>query len=131
MDATIINNLLMFLGGGTVTSLITFFINRHDKMKDKEENIKALTEEIGELKQQLNIYIEYGKLNSKAIILIYRKMLTQECQKWIELGYCPANERDALREEFEVYAEHHGNHGVQLLYDKVVNLPFSDEKDEN
>lgn len=124
----ILKNVLMFLTGSTFSSLLMFFINRYDKKQDKRENIQTMLEQMGELKTQLDNVATYGKLNSKAIVLMFRKTLEKECEHWITLGYCPTSERDSLREEFEVYKDHGGNHGVECLYDKVINLPFNPER---
>lgn len=58
-----------------------------------------------------------------SMIILLRSQIVSTAEKYEELGYLPDYARSCIVDLFEQYKTLGGNHGVEILVDKVLVLP--------
>lgn len=103
---------------GFATTLIQMRTNKKQKSSDK-----TLTE----LKEEVNKKLQENDLNNKAMeksmMILLRSQIVSKCENYESMGYLPDYARSCLTDLFEQYTVLGGNHGVNKLVDKTLELP--------
>ena len=77
--------------------------------------------------KETNIKLEDNAVNNEAMknsmIILLRSQIVSKCENYLELGYLPDYARSCITDLFEQYTALGGNHGVNKLVDKVLELP--------
>jgi len=67
----------------------------------------------------------------KSMIILLRSQIVSKAEKYEELGYLPDYARSCIVDLFSQYKELGGNHGVEILVDKILKLPAIKNKKED
>ena len=59
----------------------------------------------------------------KATVSMLRSQITGKVENYLKLGYLPNYARYCLEDLYKQYSALGGNHGLDILIDKVYNLP--------
>jgi hypothetical protein len=74
-----------------------------------------------------NAKLEDNDINNKAMkssmMILLRSQIVGKCEDYQRLGYLPDYARSCLNDLFEQYTALGGNHGVNVLVDKTLELP--------
>lgn len=65
----------------------------------------------------------------KATRYLLKDRITQACQHWLTVGYCPIHNREVLQEMTQSYHENGGNSFVSDLVETTLDLPLGDATD--
>ena len=82
-------------------------------------------------KEQMEKFEEWDKLRknvAKGTQCLLRAEIIRTYEKYIDLGYCPIYEKDALKKEYAAYHELGGNDVATDLYHKILELPTEPEE---
>lgn len=58
-----------------------------------------------------------------SMIILLRSQIVSKAEKYEELGYLPDYARSCIVDLFSQYKALGGNHGVEILVDKILKLP--------
>lgn len=58
-----------------------------------------------------------------ATVSMLRSQITSKVETYLKLGYLPNYARYCLEDLYKQYSALGGNHGIDILIDKVYNLP--------
>lgn len=70
------------------------------------------------------LFKDMKTMKSSQLSLI-RSQIVSKCEKYLEQGYLPEYARYCLNELFQQYKVLGGNHGIEVLVDKCLELPLS------
>lgn len=70
------------------------------------------------------LFKNMNTIKSSQLSLI-RSQIVSKCEKYLEQGYLPEYARYCLNELFEQYKALGGNHGIEKLVDKCLELPLN------
>jgi hypothetical protein len=72
----------------------------------------------------VKLFKNMNTMKSSQLSLI-RSQIVSKCEKYLEQGYLPEYARYCLNELFQQYKVLGGNHGIEVLVDKCLELPLS------
>lgn len=76
--------------------------------------------------KETNIKLKDNAINNEAMknsmVILLRSQIVSKCETYQELGYLPDYARSCLTDLFEQYTALGGNHGVNVLVDKTLEL---------
>lgn len=61
-----------------------------------------------------------------SMIILLRSQIVSKCETYQKLGYLPSYARSCLDDLFLQYKRLGGNHGVEILVNKTLELPATD-----
>jgi len=77
----------------------------------------------------VKLFKDMNTMKSSQLSLI-RSQIVSKCEKYLDQGYLPEYARYCLNELFEQYKTLGGNHGIEILVNRCLELPLS-KKEEN
>lgn len=87
----------------------------------------------GKQNKETNLKLEDNAVNNKAMkesmVILLRSQIVSKCEKYLGLGYLPDYARSCICDLFAQYSALGGNHGVNILVDKTLELPPKKEED--
>lgn len=87
----------------------------------------------GKQNKETNLKLEDNAVNNKAMkesmVILLRSQIVSKCEKYQGLGYLPDYARSCIDDLFSQYSALGGNHGVNILVDKTLELPPKKEKE--
>lgn len=66
-----------------------------------------------------------NKAMKKGLLAMIRSELNKECEKYLKLGYLPEYARYCINDLNTQYKNLGGNHGMEILVNKIFSLPTS------
>lgn len=97
---------------------------KYKQKKDAEEEVRKAIEAEREERE------ENEKIIKDALLSILRDRMTQACEHWILVGYCPTYSRQNLRYMHESYAVLGGNSYMSEMLEKTMALPLGPHEEE-
>lgn len=64
-----------------------------------------------------------SKAFKASLVLLMRSQIVGKCEQWLANGYLPDSIRLCLNDMIKNYKQMGGNHGVDILVDKTLQLP--------
>ena len=129
-----------FIVGGAwkITPIIT---NWYDKQKTNKEildhykeDIKQIYQDIKENNDAMNSTVTEIKdsVNNicQAQIETLNDSIRQKCRYYISLKYIPEDELEDFKRMMETYESIGGNHGLEVKFNKTMELPVQIKEDE-
>lgn len=75
----------------------------------------------------VKLFKDMGTVKSSQLSLI-RSQIVSKCEKYLDQEYLPEYARYCLNELFEQYKELGGNHGIEILVNRCLELPLNDKR---
>lgn len=69
-----------------------------------------------------------SKALKESLVLLMRSQIVGKCEQWLANGYMPDSIRLCLEDMMNNYKQMGGNHGVDILVDKTLQLPPTKEE---
>ena len=101
-----------------VTAIIGWLIASLKKWKIAHEKEEALKKQIEEQNKYLVAMTQDG------IKCLLRRTIKEDCEEYLDKGYCTQEEREELEEAFNLYTAFGGNHTIPQYIERIRNLPF-------
>ena len=77
--------------------------------------------------KETNVKLKDNETNNEAMknsmMILLRSQIVGKCEDYQNLGYLPDYARSCLNDLFTQYTALGGNHGVNILVDKTLELP--------
>lgn len=116
-----------------IPSYFSYKSNRNSK--ETEKRIESLSQELGDLKESVEVVRNNGNDIKQSVSLIktglqrlQRFRLQENLKKALRRGRTTQHELEELTRLFESYTELGGNGAIKLLYEKFAELPIKEEK---
>jgi len=81
----------------------------------------------GKQNKETNAQLKDNKINNEAMrasmMILLRSQIVSKCETYQKLGFLPDYARSCLTDLFAQYTALGGNHGVNILVDKTLELP--------
>ena len=78
---------------------------------------------LGYITKKLKDNDQSNEAMKNSMIILLRSQIVSKAEKYEELGFLPDYARSCIVDLYEQYTALGGNHGVEILVDKVLTLP--------
>ena len=86
--------------------------------KEEQERIEKAKQEEQEARQR------HEELVDASMRYLHKDRINQQCEYWLEKGYCPVRNREVITEQADIYHKLGGNSFITELVNEVMDLPL-------
>lgn len=101
-----------------LTAIVGWLIATIKKWKVAHEKEEAMKKKMEEQNQHLIAVTQDG------MKCLLRRTIKEDCEEYLNKGYCTQEEREELEEAFNLYTAFGGNHTIPQYVERIRNLPF-------
>lgn len=91
-----------------------------EKLKDKKEQEQQAEQEKREEREERK---KHDDLVDESMRYLHKDRINQQCEYWLEKGYCPVRSREVITEQTDIYHRLGGNSFITELVSEVMDLP--------